>query len=66
MPNLRKRKAAVSYIDTPDRREICEKVKKVKERQAIKMNKHRENMGEEDRNEVIKVDDIVSNFWKEM
>ncbi len=47
-------------MDTPDRREIHEGVKKVKERQAVTVNRHRQNKEGENRKEVLEVDSICT------
>ncbi len=45
----------VLYIDSPERKENCEGVKKAKERQEVTLNKYRQSKEGEDRKEVLEL-----------
>jgi hypothetical protein len=59
-PNLRKRKQSSMYIDSPERKDIREGVKRAKERQADSVNKQRQKKTEGARKEVLEVDDVCT------
>ncbi len=48
------------HIDSPERKEIHEGVKRAKERQAESVNKQRKKKTEGVRNEVLEVDEICT------
>jgi hypothetical protein len=59
-PNLRKRKPTSMYIDSPERKDIPEGVKKAEERQADSVKKQRQKKTEGVRKQVLEVDDIYT------